>query len=121
MFNLFLSIFVQFLQFVLYYTIHKHHTYTNIEIHYFSTLSGWAECDSNCRSEVYMENAKYNLASAEHSELWTEDIFSFESLSSGHCHTYNPVNNSVAGNRGQFYAMLGKESYLIRFYLMANV
>lgn len=83
---------------------------TNIEIHDFRTLSGWAECDSNCRSEVYMENAKYNLASPEHSELWTEDIFSFESLSSGHCHTYNPVNNSVAGNRGQFYAMLGKES-----------
>ena len=59
-----------------------------------------------------MENAKYNLASAEHSELWTEDIFSFESLSSGHCHTYNPVNNSVAGNRGQFYAMLGNTGSL---------
>ena len=45
--------------------------------------------------------------SKEHSYLWNEDIFMLESFSGGHCHTYNPKNNSFAGNRGQFYAMLG--------------
>ena len=67
-------------------------------------------CDSSCRgmkSNTNVLNSVYNLANGEHSDLWNENIFMLKSLSSGHCHTYNPENYSLAGNRGQFYAMLG--------------
>ena len=59
------------------------------------------------KSNTNVINSVYNLANEEHSDLWKENIFMLKSLSSGHCHTYNPENYSLAGNRGQFYAMLG--------------
>ena len=49
----------------------------------------------------------YNLASQEHTDLWSEDIFILDSGSSGHCHAYNPANHSLAKANGGFYALLG--------------
>ena len=65
-----------------------------------------ADCDPKCKVQT-MENSKYNLASKDHNDLWKETIFELSVVADGHCHTYNPVNNSFARNRGQFYAMLG--------------
>ena len=61
-------------------------------------------CDLGCTSEN-IEQQYYNLASKDH--LWEEHIFMLDESSSGHCHTYNPGNKSVARNHGQFYAKLG--------------
>ena len=70
-------------------------------------MDQWGYCDPSCRTEN-VDDLHYNLASDYHSDLWSEDIFMLDTGSSGHCHTYNPVNQSFAGNRGQFYATLGK-------------
>ena len=55
--------------------------------------------------ESNIQNSVHNLANEEHSDLWSENIFMLKSLSSGHCHTYNPETYLLAGNRG--HAMLG--------------
>ena len=82
--------------------------YTRKYLNESAILGEWGYCDPSCRSQDHKEKSIYNLASKEHSYLWNEDIFMLESFSGGHCHTtYNRKNNSFAGNRGQFYAMLG--------------
>ena len=74
-----------------------------------SMVGHYGNCDPGCRSQVYTGNYSfYNLASSAHGHLWGEHIFKLGTESSGHCHTYNPVNESFAENRGQFYALLGK-------------
>ena len=55
-----------------------------------------------------MGKTNYNLASKDHNDLWSENIFLLDSENAGHCHTYNPVNRSHAGSSGQFYSMLGR-------------
>ena len=77
------------------------------------TKSG--NCDPSCynhRNKIGKTN--YNLASKDHNDLWSENIFLLDSENAGHCHTYNPVNRSHAGSSGQFYSMLG--SRLTLFY-----
>ena len=69
-------------------------------------MGQWGYCDPSCRGQRE-NNDKYNLASHDHNDRWTENIFSLDTGSSGHCHTYNPANDSLAGNLGQFTAFLG--------------
>ena len=68
-------------------------------------IGQWGYCDPNCRGQE--ENVHHNLASQDHGNLWSEGIYSLDGGSSGHCHTYNPANSSVAGHLGQFHAFLG--------------
>ena len=89
-----------------------------------STILGmWGYCDPSCRGREHQQNASYNLASKEHTDLWSENIFSLNAMSSGHCHTYNPENRSFATNDGGLYAMLGKlvKLYIIDSTLALNV
>ena len=80
--------------------------YTRKYLNDSAIMGQWGYCDPNCRGQSENNN-KYNLASQDHNDHWTEDIFSLDEGSSGHCHTYNPANDSLAGNLGQFAAFLG--------------
>ena len=76
------------------------------------TKSG--NCDPSCYDHWdKMGKTNYNLASKDHNELWSENIFLIDSENAGHCHTYNPVNRSHAGSSGQFYSMLGRFSSIL--------
>ena len=79
--------------------------YTRKYLNDSAIIGQWGYCDHSCSGQ--RENAVHNLASQEHSDLWSEGIFSLDESSSGHCHTYNPANDSLAGNLGQFIAFLG--------------
>ena len=70
-------------------------------------MGQWGYCDPSCRGHHGVDTEQHNLASQEHSDLWSEGIYSLDKSSSGHCHTYNPANSSVAGHLGQFHAFLG--------------
>ena len=75
-----------------------------------SAINGqWGYCDPNCKGEglEHENSVMYNLASKEHTNLWSEDIFTLETGYSGHCHTYNPANRSLGKAKGGLYAMLG--------------
>ena len=76
------------------------------------TKSG--NCDPSCYDHWNkMGKTNYNLASKDHNDLWSENIFLIDSENAGHCHTYNPVNRSHAGSSGQFYSMLGRFSSIL--------
>ena len=83
--------------------------YTRTHLNNSAIRGQWGYCDPNCKGEgLNHENSSmFNLASKEHNDLWSEDIFILASGSSGHCHTYNPKNLSLAKARGGFYSMLG--------------
>ena len=80
--------------------------YTRKYLNDSAIMGQWGYCDPSCRGHgVHTE--QHNLASQAHSDLWNEGIYSLDKSSSGHCHTYNPANSSVAGHLGQFHAFLG--------------
>ena len=82
--------------------------YTRTHLNSSAILGMWGYCDPSCRGREHQQDASYNLASKVHNDMWSENIFSLNAMSSGHCHTYNPENRSFATNDGGFYAMLGK-------------
>ena len=64
-------------------------------------------CYFSCREKE--NSSAFNLASKEHDDMWSEDIFMLvETGTSGHCHTYNPTTSSLADEG--FYAMLGNKT-----------
>ena len=49
---------------------------------------------------------RYDLASEEYRHCWEERLFMM--VQSGHCHTFNPSNLSLAGLKGQINLYLGQ-------------
>ena len=47
----------------------------------------------------------YNLASELYNPRWEEGVYRL--YETGHCHTFNPENVSLAGLQGQHYLNLG--------------
>ena len=80
--------------------------YTKIFSNDSAYTGEWGYCNPKC-SSMELEQPYYNLASKMHSDLWDEHIFMLDKYSPGHCHTYNPHNNSFPRVQGQLYAMLG--------------
>ena len=54
-----------------------------------------------------MNSPLYNLTSALYEGDWYEGVYGLDNRASGHCHTFNPPNVSLAGHQGQLYAYLG--------------
>ena len=54
-----------------------------------------------------MGDPLYNLTSQLYSGNWYSGLYGLGNRASGHCHTFNPENVSVAGHQGQLYAYLG--------------
>ena len=79
--------------------------YTRTYLNDSSVLGKWGNCNTKCH--VKLDQSIYNLASRAHEALWSESIFMLNYKYSGHCHTFDPVNSSYSGYRGQFYAMIG--------------
>ena len=79
--------------------------YTRTYLNDSSVLGKWGNCNTKCH--VKMDQSIYNLASRSHGGLWSDSIFMLNYKYSGHCHTFDPVNSSYSGHRGQFYAMIG--------------
>ena len=82
----------------------KSFCYTRTHLNGSAIRGQWGYCDQNCNGT---ENCSiFNLASKEHNDMWSEDIFMLvETGTSGHCHTYNPTTSSLADEG--FYALLG--------------
>ena len=57
-----------------------------------------------------MADPLYNLTSSLYSAHWYSGLYGLGNRASGHCHTFNPANVSVAGHQGQLYAYLGQHS-----------
>ena len=57
-----------------------------------------------------MGDPLYNLTSQLYSDNWYSGLYGLGNRASGHCHTFNPENVSVAGHQGQLYAYLGNTS-----------
>ena len=90
--------------------------YTRKYLNESGIIGQWGYCNPSCRWKK--NNTDHNLASQEHSNLWSEDIFSLDAGSSGYCHTYNPMNVSLAGHLGQFTAFLGSNFPLYQVSVM---
>ena len=52
-----------------------------------------------------LDDPRYNLASELYSDRWEEGLYRL--YETGHCHTFNPENVSLAGLQGQHYFNLG--------------
>ena len=55
-----------------------------------------------------MADPLYDLTSQLYSANWYSGLYLLDNRASGHCHTFNPENVSVAGHQGQLYAYLGQ-------------
>ena len=68
-------------------------------------MGQWGYCHLNCTEKVWLQDPLPNLASSLHREGWQEGVFRLEG--EGHCHTFNPQEVSLSGERGQHYLHLG--------------
>ena len=82
--------------------------YTRTFTNHSHILGQYGDCMKNCSSDARMDDDQYNMVSDHYDSLWDEGIYRFDEEASGHCHTFNPVNISYSGSRGQLYALLGK-------------
>ena len=88
----------------------------NVDEDGYYIVGQWGYCSRRCEGETTTFESSHNIAREEN--LWSVQIFDFNSWRPGLCHTYNPPKEVAPRTQGQFYALFGNKGKVIEKYTL---